>query len=65
MPTSADPEFTPSTWLLYASGLLHAAAGNHEAAIEELRGCALDHPIYGGENPAFHQQQVVAKISTP
>ena len=47
-----DTEFTPGPQLRYASGLLRAAAGKHEAAIEEPRGCALDHPIYGGENPA-------------
>jgi ATP/maltotriose-dependent transcriptional regulator MalT len=46
-----DPEFTPSSQLRYASGLLRAAAGNHEAAIEELRDC--DHPAFGGENPAM------------
>ena len=33
-----DTEFAPSTQLLYASGVLRAAAGNHEAAIKELRG---------------------------
>ena len=31
-----DPEFTPSAQLLYGSGVLRAAAGNHQAAIEEL-----------------------------
>ena len=34
-----DTEFTSSSQLRYASGVLRAAAGNHEAAIEELRGC--------------------------
>ena len=48
-----DTEFTSSSQLRYASGVLRAAAGNHEAAIEELRGCALDHPAFGGENPAM------------
>jgi tetratricopeptide (TPR) repeat protein len=38
-----DPEFTPSAQLLYASGVLRAAAGNHHAAVEELHGWALDH----------------------
>jgi ATP/maltotriose-dependent transcriptional regulator MalT len=46
-----DPDFTPSSQLRYASGLLRAAAGNHEAAIEELRDC--DHPAFGGDNPAM------------
>jgi DNA-binding CsgD family transcriptional regulator len=32
--------------------MLRAAAGNHEAAIQELRACELDHPASGGENPA-------------
>src|SRR5690242_18891412 len=43
-----DPEFTPSAQLLYTSGVLRAAAGNHQAAIEELQGCALDHAVLGG-----------------
>jgi hypothetical protein len=47
-----DPEFTPSAQLLYASGVLHAAAGDHQAATEKLRSCGLDHPVSGGENPA-------------
>jgi DNA-binding CsgD family transcriptional regulator len=46
-----DTEFTPSSQLRYASGVLRAAAGNHEAAIEELRAC--DDPAFGGENPAM------------
>jgi DNA-binding CsgD family transcriptional regulator len=58
-----DTEFTPSTQLLYASGLLRAAAGNHQAAIEELRGCALDHPTYGGENPAMMPWRSAAALS--
>src|SRR5215212_9099003 len=47
-----DDEFLPSSQLRYASGMLRAAAGNHEAAIEELRACELEHPASGGENPA-------------
>jgi DNA-binding CsgD family transcriptional regulator len=47
-----EAEFLVSSQLRYASGVLRAAAGNHEAAIEELRGCALGHPAFGGENPA-------------
>src|SRR5829696_4848827 len=47
-----DTEFLPSSQLRYASGVLRAAAGNHEAAIEELRSCELDDPTFGGENPA-------------
>lgn len=48
-----DTEFTSSSQLRYASGVLHAAAGNHEAAIEELRGCGSLDPAFGGENPAM------------
>ena len=48
-----DTEFTSSSQLRYASGVLRAAAGNHEAAIEELRGCGSLHPAFGGENPAM------------
>jgi DNA-binding CsgD family transcriptional regulator len=58
-----DPEFTPSAQLRYASGVLCAAAGNHEAAIEELRSCALDHPVLGGENPAVVAWRSAAALS--
>jgi DNA-binding CsgD family transcriptional regulator len=58
-----DPEFTPSAQLLHASGVLRAAAGNHEAAIEELRSCALDHPVLGGENPAVSPWRSAAALS--
>ena len=58
-----DTEFLPSSQLRYASGVLRAAAGNHEAAIEELRGCALDHPMFGGENPAMLPWRSAAALS--
>ncbi len=58
-----DTEFMPSTQLRYASGVLRAAAGNHEAAIEELRGCGLDHPTFGGENPAALPWRSAAALS--
>jgi DNA-binding CsgD family transcriptional regulator len=58
-----DPEFTPSAQLLYTSGALWAAAGNHQAAIEELRRCALDHPVLGGENPAVIPWRSAAALS--
>jgi DNA-binding CsgD family transcriptional regulator len=58
-----DPEFTPSAELLYASGVLCAAAGNHQAAIEELRSSALDHPVLGGENPAVVPWRSTAALS--
>ena len=59
----SDTEFLPSSPLRYASGVLRAAAGNHEAAIEELRGCALDHPMFGGENPAVVPWRSAAALS--
>jgi DNA-binding CsgD family transcriptional regulator len=46
-------EFTSSAQLRYASGVLYAAGGNNEAAIEELRSCAVDDPTFGAENPAM------------
>ena len=58
-----DTEFTSSSQLRYASGVLRAAAGNHEAAIEELRGCALDDPAFGGENPAMLAWRSAAALS--
>jgi DNA-binding CsgD family transcriptional regulator len=58
-----DTEFLPSCRLRYASGVLRAAAGNHEAAIEELRGCALAHPTFGGENPAALPWRSAAALS--
>jgi DNA-binding CsgD family transcriptional regulator len=58
-----DTEFTSSSQLRYASGVLRAAAGNHEAAIEELRGCALDDPAFGGENPALLAWRSAAALS--
>ena len=58
-----DTEFLPSSLLRYASGVLRAAAGNHEAAIDELCGCALDHPMFGGENPAMLPWRSAAALS--
>ena len=56
-------EFLPSAQLLYVSGVLRAAAGNHLAASEELRSCALDHPVLGGENPADLPWRSAAALS--
>ena len=56
-----DTDFTPSSQLRYASGVLRATAGNHEAAIEELRGC--DDPAFGGENPAMLAWRSAAALS--
>ena len=56
-----DTDFTPSSQLRYASGVLRAAAGNHEAAIEELRNC--DDPAFGGENPAMLAWRSAAALS--
>ncbi len=47
-----DTEFSPSSQLRYASGVLRAAAGNPERAIEELLACGADHPALGALNPA-------------
>ena len=58
-----DTEATSSSQLRYASGVLRAAAGNHEAAIEELRGCALEDPAFGGENPAMLPWRSAAALS--
>jgi DNA-binding CsgD family transcriptional regulator len=59
----SDSDFVASSQLRYASGVLRAAAGNHEAAIEELRGCAQEHPIFGGENPAVLAWRSAAALS--
>jgi DNA-binding CsgD family transcriptional regulator len=48
-----DNDFTSSSQLRYASGVLRAAAGDHKAAVEELRGCALYDLSFGSENPAL------------
>jgi DNA-binding CsgD family transcriptional regulator len=58
-----DTEFLAQSLLRHASGVLRAAAGNHEAAIEELRACALEHPMFGGENPAFVPWRSAAALS--
>ena len=47
----------------YASGVLRAAAGRHEAAIDELRTCAGENPISAGENPAFVSWRSSAALS--
>jgi DNA-binding CsgD family transcriptional regulator len=58
-----DPEFTPSAQLLWTSGVLRAAAGNHQAAVDELRTCELDHPVLGGANPAVSPWRSAAALS--
>jgi DNA-binding CsgD family transcriptional regulator len=58
-----DSDFASSSQLRYASGVLRAAAGNHEAAIEELCGCGRDHPAFGGENPAMLPWRSAAALS--
>jgi tetratricopeptide (TPR) repeat protein len=58
-----DTEVLPSAVLRFASGVLRAAAGNHGAAIEELRSCAFDHPAFGGENPAALPWRSAAALS--
>ena len=58
-----DTEFLPSSQLRYASGVLRAAAGNHAAAVEELLSCELEHPTFGGENPAVVAWRSAAALS--
>ena len=58
-----ETDFVPSTQLLYASGVLRAAAGNHDAAIKELEGCAREHPVFAGENPAMLAWRSAAALS--
>jgi DNA-binding CsgD family transcriptional regulator len=58
-----DTDFTSGSQLRYASGVLSAAAGNHEAAIEELCGCGREHPAFGGENPAMLPWRSAAALS--
>jgi DNA-binding CsgD family transcriptional regulator len=58
-----DTEFSPSTQLRQASAAERAAAGNHQAAVEELRRCQLDHPAMGGQNPAVLAWRSAAALS--
>jgi predicted ATPase len=58
-----DTEFPSSSQLRYASGALRAAAGDHQAAIEELQACPCDHPAFGGENPAILPWRSAAALS--
>jgi len=58
-----DIELPASSHLRYASGVLHAAAGEHAAAVEELRTCASGHPMFGGENPAVVPWRSAAALS--
>jgi DNA-binding CsgD family transcriptional regulator len=58
-----DIEFLASPQVRYASGVLRAATGHHEQAIEELRSCALGHPTFGGENPAVIPWRSAAALS--
>jgi DNA-binding CsgD family transcriptional regulator len=58
-----DSDFTSSSQLRYASGVLRAAAGRHEAAIEELCGCGREDRAFGGENPAMLAWRSAAAFS--
>ena len=58
-----DDEFSPSSQLRYASGVLRAAARNHEGALEELLNCGMEHPALGGENPAVVPWRSAAALS--
>jgi DNA-binding CsgD family transcriptional regulator len=58
-----DSDFLPSSQLRYASGVLHAAAGDHDTAVRELLACALGHRAFGGENPALVPWRSSAALS--
>jgi DNA-binding CsgD family transcriptional regulator len=58
-----DSDFTSSSQLRYASGVLRAAAGDHQAAIEELCACGRDDRAFGGENPALLAWRSAAALS--
>jgi DNA-binding CsgD family transcriptional regulator len=58
-----DTDFLARDLFRHASGALRAAAGNHQAAIEELCSCGRDHPMFGGENPAFVPWRSAAALS--
>jgi DNA-binding CsgD family transcriptional regulator len=58
-----DTEFSPSTQLRQASAAERAASGNHEAAVEELLSCELDHPAMGSLNPAVVPWRSAAALS--
>jgi DNA-binding CsgD family transcriptional regulator len=58
-----DSSFIAHPLARHASGVLRAAAGRHEAAVDELRSCARDDPISGGENPAFVPWRSSAALS--
>jgi DNA-binding CsgD family transcriptional regulator len=58
-----DDEFSPSSQLRYASGVLRAADRNHDGALEELLGCGMEHPALGGENPAVLPWRSAAALS--
>jgi DNA-binding CsgD family transcriptional regulator len=59
----SDTELLAGSQLRHASGVLRAAAGNHEAAISEFESCALDHPALGGDNPAMVPWRSAAALS--
>jgi len=58
-----DEDFTSGSQLRYASGVLRAAAGNHEAAVEELLVCGSAPRAFGGENPALLPWRSAAALS--
>jgi DNA-binding CsgD family transcriptional regulator len=58
-----DEDFTSSSQLRFASGVLRAASGNHEAAIDELLACGREPRPFGGENPALVPWRSAAALS--
>ncbi|HEX6459664.1 MAG TPA: AAA family ATPase [Thermoleophilaceae bacterium] len=58
-----DTELIAGSELRYASGVLRAAAGNHESAVEELRDWGLANATFGGGNPAVSPWRSTAALS--
>ena len=58
-----DEDFTSSSQLRFASGVLRAAAGNHQDAVEELLACGEEPRVFGGENPALLPWRSAAALS--
>ncbi len=58
-----DDDFTSGSQLRFASGVLRAAAGNHEGAVEELRACAGLPQAFGAGNPALVPWRSAAALS--
>jgi DNA-binding CsgD family transcriptional regulator len=60
---SYDDDFTNGSQLRLALGVLRAAAGNHEAAVQELLACGAEPRAFGVENPALVPWRSAAALS--